>query len=285
MALKPESVAVLVAVLTLVGCGSVPKEEAAGPERAVAATAHPVATRVARDVLLQGGNAADAAVAAGFALAVVEPSMSHLGGRLQILYRSPDGRYRGYDGMTEIPASYAVPAHPVSQGYGTIAIPGVVAGLGRLHAEHGSLPWASLLAEPAAIASDGYELLPGAAERHASGFEKFRDNPGFIEAFVEADGTAYDAGDLLQQPVLAQTIRSTAHPTSTAAGLRSKSPPTWRRTAVSFRPGISPPIACSTDGISAPATGDTKFIHSRPLQVAGSWSGPSTFSKISTCHR
>jgi gamma-glutamyltranspeptidase/glutathione hydrolase len=210
MALKPESVAVLVAVLTLVGCGSVPKEEAAGPERAVAATAHPVATRVARDVLLQGGNAADAAVAAGFALAVVEPSMSHLGGRLQILYRSPDGRYRGYDGMTEIPASYAVPAHPVSQGYGTIAIPGVVAGLGRLHAEHGSLPWASLLAEPAAIASDGYELLPGAAERHASGFEKFRDNPGFIEAFVEADGTAYDAGDLLQQPVLAQTIRQLA---------------------------------------------------------------------------
>ena len=132
--------------------------------------------------------------------------MSNLGGRIQILVRSPDGRYQGYNGMTEVPASYAAPDEPVSQGYGTIATPGVVAGLARLHAEHGSLPWSALLAEPARIAREGYALLPGAAARHAIGLDRFKDNAGFQQVFIEADGTAYDAGDLLQQPALARTI-------------------------------------------------------------------------------
>jgi gamma-glutamyltranspeptidase/glutathione hydrolase len=165
---------------------------------------------VARDVLARGGNAADAAVAAGFALAVVEPSMSHLGGRIQILVRTPDGQYQGYNGMTEVPASYEPPEEPVNQGYGTIATPGVVAGLARLHAEHGSLPWAELLAEPARIAREGYALLPGAAARHETGFEQFSDNPGFQSVFVEDDGTAYDAGDVIVQPALARTIERLA---------------------------------------------------------------------------
>ena len=170
------------------------------------ATAHPLATGAALQVLQQGGNAADAAVAAGFALAVVEPSMSNLGGRIQVLVRTPDGNYQGYNGMTEVPAGFEAPEEPPAQGYGTIATPGVVAGLARLHAEHGSLPWSTLLQEPARLAHDGFELLPGGAARHATGLESFRDNAGFRDIFIEADGSAYDAGDLLRQPALARTI-------------------------------------------------------------------------------
>jgi gamma-glutamyltranspeptidase/glutathione hydrolase len=136
--------------------------------------------------------------------------MSHLGGRIQILVRTADGRYAGYNGMTEVPSGYVPPEVPVSQGYGTIATPGVVAGLARLHAEHGSLPWAKLLEAPARIARDGYELLPGAAARHEQGFEQFRDNPGFQQVFIEDDGTAFDAGDIIRQPVLARTIERLA---------------------------------------------------------------------------
>ncbi|MDH3615966.1 MAG: gamma-glutamyltransferase, partial [Gammaproteobacteria bacterium] len=156
--------------------------------------------------MVKGGNAADAAVAAGFTLAVVEPSMSHLGGRIQVLVRSPDGRYQGYNSMTEVPAAHAPPEEPVSQGYGTIATPGVVAGLVRLHAEHGSLPWSVLPQEPMRIAHDGFALLPGAAARHEDGLEQLKDDPGFQQVFIEADGSAYDAGDLVKQPALARTI-------------------------------------------------------------------------------
>ena len=197
-------------LLIIAGCHSTPGGDRAAADNAVAATAHPLATEVARDVLARGGNAADAAVAAGFALAVAEPSMSHLGGRIQILYRSADGRYEGYNGMTEVPAGYEPPEEPVSQGYGTIATPGVVAGLARLHAEHGSLPWPDLLRPAAQLARDGYALLPGAAARHARGLEQFRDNPGFRQVFVEEDGTAYDAGDVVRQGALARTIERLA---------------------------------------------------------------------------
>jgi gamma-glutamyltranspeptidase/glutathione hydrolase len=190
----------------LTGCQALPVDESAGMSNGMVATAHPLATHAAREVLDRGGNAADAAVAAGFMLAVVEPSMSNLGGRTQILVRSPDNQYQGYNGMTEVPAGYEPPEEPVGQGYGTIAIPGVVAGLARLHEEHGSLPWSDLLQEPARVAREGYQLLPGAAARHESGLERFKDNAGFQKSFVEADGTAFDAGDQLKQPALAQTI-------------------------------------------------------------------------------
>ena len=199
-------VSFLFSIALAAGCQSLPVEQPPVLNNSAVATAHPLATNAARDVLAMGGNAADAAVAAGFALAVVEPSMSNLGGRIQIMVRSPDGNYQGYNGMTEVPASYVPPDIPVSQGYGTIATPGVVAGLARLHAEHGSLPWSGLLREPARIARDGYELLPGAAARHAEALDLFRDNPGFQLSFIEGDGSAYDAGDILRQPQLAMTI-------------------------------------------------------------------------------
>ena len=199
-------VALLFALLLTAGCQSTPANQQHAAAGSMVATAHPLATNAARKVLENGGNAADAAVAAGFALAVAEPSMSNLGGRIQILVRSPDGRYQGYNGMTEVPGSYVAPDEPVSQGYGTIATPGVVAGLARLHAEHGSLPWSALLEEPARLAREGYALLPGAAARHELGLEQFKDNPGFQQVFIEDDGSAYDAGDLLQQPALARTI-------------------------------------------------------------------------------
>ena len=196
----------LLLVMLAAGCASTPDAQHTFPTNSMAVTAHPLATAAARDVLARGGNAADAAVAAGMMLTVVEPSMSHLGGRIQILVRSPDGAYQGYNGMTEVPASYIAPDEPVSQGYGTIATPGVVAGFGRLHAEHGSLPWSDLLQESTRTAADGFALLPGAAARHETGLELFKENPGFQQTFIKQDGSTYDAGDVLKQPALAHTI-------------------------------------------------------------------------------
>ena len=193
-------------LLLLLACQPAVRDAPQPRSTGAIATAHPLATQIAQQVLQQGGNAADAAVAAGFALAVVEPSMSNLGGRMQVLVRTPNGDYQGYNAMTEVPAAFRAPEEPPAQGYATIATPGVVAGLARLHAEHGSLGWSALLQEPARLARDGFELLPAAAARHATGLESFRDNAGFQQSFIEADGTAYDAGDRLRQPALAATI-------------------------------------------------------------------------------
>ncbi len=91
----------LVFLLVLaVGCQSTPvSDQATSKQQAVSndgmvATAHPLATSVARDVLNRGGNAADAAVAAGFRLAVAVPTIRPLGGRTHILVRKPDGSTR-----------------------------------------------------------------------------------------------------------------------------------------------------------------------------------------------
>ena len=94
-----------------------------------------------------GGNAADAAVAAGFAIAVVEPTMNSIGGRNQILVRTRDGDFRGIDGTTQAPWNYDEATAPrADYGYAVIGVPGALAGLLKLHDEHGSLPLATVMA-------------------------------------------------------------------------------------------------------------------------------------------
>ena len=107
-------------------------------------SAHPLATIAGVRVLEQGGNAADAAVATAFALAVVEPSMNGIGGRSQILIHKPDGQILGIDATTQVPLEYQLPTEEDNQpraryGYSLIGIPGTVAGLARLLKEHGTL--------------------------------------------------------------------------------------------------------------------------------------------------
>jgi len=69
-------------------------------------TAHPLASLAGKHMFEQNGNAFDAAVAAGFALAVVEPSMSGIGGRLQALYHEASGKVGGVDASTQVPMHY-----------------------------------------------------------------------------------------------------------------------------------------------------------------------------------
>jgi gamma-glutamyltranspeptidase/glutathione hydrolase len=97
------------------------------------AAAHPLASLAGKKMYEQGGNAFDAAVAAGFTLAVVEPSMSGIGGRLQAIFRKVSGDIGGVDASTQVPINYKPSKEKFSSGYRTIGIPGVVAGLLKLH--------------------------------------------------------------------------------------------------------------------------------------------------------
>ena len=168
--------------------------------------AQPLATAVGNKILERGGNAADAAVATGFALAVVEPTMNGIGGRSQILARKTDGSFQSYNAMTQIPGSYRIPDSVVSSGHGTIAIPGVVAGLVKLHEAHGSLPLETLMQGAIELATKGFEILPGEAARHKMAYENIRGNVGLSAQMLKGDSVLYQAGERLIQADLSQTL-------------------------------------------------------------------------------
>jgi gamma-glutamyltranspeptidase/glutathione hydrolase len=174
-------------------------------------TAQPLATLAGRQVLELGGNAADAAVAAGFAIAVVEPSMNGIGGRNQILIRTPVGDVYGIDGTTQVPGGYDPDTAPsASHGYATIGVPGAVAGLLRLHAEYGSLPLPQIMGPAIDYAESGFRLTPGEAERQAGARGALGESEGGRAYFLRADRGSYRAGERLVQADLAQTLRRIA---------------------------------------------------------------------------
>ena len=171
------------------------------------AAAHPLATDVGVAILELSGNAADAAVAAGFAVAVVEPTMNSIGGRNQILIRTPDGEFHGIDGTTQAPWDYDYDTAPqASYGYPVIGVPGALAGLLKLHEEHGSLPLSTLMASAIDLAQNGFRVLPQDAIRQASGLAQAREFPGTIDAYYRGGENGYRAGELLVQPDYAKTL-------------------------------------------------------------------------------
>ncbi|MEM9142042.1 MAG: gamma-glutamyltransferase [Bacteroidota bacterium] len=182
---------------------------ATSPNGMVAA-AQPLATQAGLRMLEAGGNAADAALATAFVLAVVEPTMNGIGGRNLILLREKDGNFQGYNGMTEIPKGYVAPESPVNSGHKTIATPGTVAALMRLYREHGSLPLSQIMAASIQHAQEGFELLPGEAARHKNTLEAVRKDPGFQKHMLKQDSIPYGAGEILGQPDLAHTLQRIA---------------------------------------------------------------------------
>lgn len=180
-------------------------------QHGVVSSAHPLATEAGVRMLEMGGNAADAAVAAGFAIAVVEPTMNTIGGRNQILIRLPDGRVRGIDGTTQAPATYDPDTAPqAAYGYAVVGVPGAAAGLLRLHREMGSLPLATVMAPAIDFAENGYRLLPGEALRQAFQPERIREFPGTAAIYLRPDGTSRVPGEMLVQKDYAATLKAIA---------------------------------------------------------------------------
>ncbi len=209
----------LLAGLAFLGCEpQAPEHPAYGPGQLARSThgmvvsGAPLATDVGVQVLESGGNAVDAAVATAFALSVVEPSMSGLGGRTQILLRTAAGEYAGIDGTTEVPAG--APAEPAAEedlyGFATIGVPGTVAALAMAHAAHGTRPWAELIAPAIALAEGGFALPAGAAERIAGVADQLREFESSARYFLKPDGSIYGGGERLVQPELARTLRAIA---------------------------------------------------------------------------
>lgn len=186
-----------------------PSTKTATSTKGVIATGHPEATKIGQDIFLQGGNAVDAAVASAFALSVAEPDMSGLGGRLQAILHTPDGAIRGVDASTEGPLNYdKSTAEDAPYGYPLIGVPGVVAGLLKLHTDHGRLPLAVVIKPAIDLAHNGVVVTPGAARRFALAKEPLLEFDGSKMYYIKEDSLTFEAGDLLIQKDLATTLEA-----------------------------------------------------------------------------
>jgi gamma-glutamyltranspeptidase/glutathione hydrolase len=174
------------------------------------------ATRAGLDVLGRGGNAVDAAVAVGFALAVTHPAAGNLGGGGFMVIRLADGRETTIDYREKAPSR----AHrdmfldesgepvPDRSRMGPLAagVPGSVAGLAFAQRRYGKLRLADVVAPAIALARDGFEVswaLADSLREEGGAFERF---PESARIFKRPDETPFQPGDRLVQADLARTL-------------------------------------------------------------------------------
>ncbi|MBR9989561.1 MAG: gamma-glutamyltransferase [Gemmatimonadetes bacterium] len=185
---------------------------------AMVATDAPLATGVGVQVMRDGGNAVDAAVATAFALAVVYPEAGNVGGGGFMVTRMADGSTAALDFREKAPLAASRNMFLDAQGeltdrsvIGHLAsgVPGAVMGLWEAHNRFGSKPWADLLAPAIALARDGFivdSALAGSIRAAASDLRQF---PASAALFLP-DGEALQAGSAWTNPDLARVLQRIA---------------------------------------------------------------------------
>ena len=178
-------------------------------------TEEPIAADVGVSVLKAGGNAIDAAVAVGFALAVTYPVAGNIGGGGFMLVRFADGRSTFIDFRERAPMKSSRDMYLDSQGkltrdsiegWRASGVPGTVRGLEYAHKKYGSKPWKELIEPAVRLARDGFDAPYGLTESLASARTRFDRYPASKELF----GKVYEPGDKFIQPGLAGTLERIA---------------------------------------------------------------------------
>jgi len=186
--------------------------EAAPSAGGMVATDARLATNVGVEILATGGNAIDAAVATGFALAVVYPAAGNVGGGGFAVVRLADGTVASLDFREKAPSAahrdmYLDEAGDVTRdvvlGHRASGVPGSVAGLWKLHQRYGSLPWADVVAPAIRLAAGGFvadEDFAGAAAD--ARFEQFEGS----RALFREGGESVAEGSTWHNPELAEVL-------------------------------------------------------------------------------
>jgi len=181
-------------------------------------TSHQLATEIALDILKAGGNAMDAAVAAGFALAVTQPRSGNIGGGGFMLY-SPSNA----DAVTAIDYREKAPSKAYEKmfldGRGnsdqalsqfshlSAGVPGTVAGFALALEKFGTMSLAQVLQPAIHLAKNGFALPNRFVEGIAARKHVFDKWPASKKTFFKSDGTSYKVGEIFKQPDLAQTLQ------------------------------------------------------------------------------
>ncbi len=182
---------------------------------------HHLAADAGLEVLREGGNAVDAAVATGFALAVVFPEAGNLGGGGFMLVRMHDGKSSFLDYREKAPLAATETMYQDEHGnvlpptdlrssilgYRSIATPGSVAGLTYAERKYGKLGLARVMAPAIRLATEGFVLSDEEARLLSdSDLAKFADS----KHIFQRDGQLYKAGETFKQPLLAETLKRIA---------------------------------------------------------------------------
>src|ERR1700722_18603529 len=186
-------------------------------EKGMVVTAQHLATHVGVDILKRGGSAIDAAVAVGYALAVVYPAAGNLGGGGFMTIRFADGRKTFLDFREKAPRAasrgmYLDKDGNVIKGLTTLGwlaagVPGTVSGLEYARKKYGTMTRAVLIEPAIELAEDGFILEQGDVDMLASATDDFKKFPATAGIFLNK-GTPFVAGQRLVQRDLAGTLRS-----------------------------------------------------------------------------
>ncbi len=179
------------------------------------------ATRVGVDILKQGGNAVDAAVAVGFALAVTHPAAGNLGGGgFMLIHWADRGETVALDFRETAPAAAhadmfldetgAVDEFAARHSHRSVGVPGTVAGLAEALKKFGTLPLEKILAPAIRLAGEGMAVNSNHVVTMTRNLEKLRRWPETARIFLKPDGSVHRRGDRLVQNDLADSLRHIA---------------------------------------------------------------------------
>jgi gamma-glutamyltranspeptidase/glutathione hydrolase len=183
---------------------------------AMVVSGHPLASQVGRDVLRAGGNAVDAAVAVGFALAVVHPEAGNIGGGGFMLIRTADGKARALDYRETAPGratrdmyldSLGEPTELSVTGHLAAGVPGSPAGLVEAHRTLGRLPFDSVILPAIRLARDGFVVDEYRSRSIRDDSVRLTGFPASAATFLPG-GRPPEVGSQLLQPELAATLEA-----------------------------------------------------------------------------
>jgi len=187
--------------------------------RNIVSTSHPLAAQAGLRMLLKGGSAVDAAIAAAAAITLVEPVSCGLGGdAFAIVWH--EGKAHGLNSSGHSPKAwnpeyfaqrYGRDANGLAKapkrGVDTVTVPGVVAGWAALHEKFGKLPFEELMQPAIEIARRGHAIAPVVSHKWAAAVPELKDQPGFAQTFMPA-GRAPEIGERFSVPGAAHTLET-----------------------------------------------------------------------------
>ena len=212
-------------VLTAVLISSLSLDAGSAPFRAkrgMVVSQSDIASQIGFQVIRNGGNAVDAAVATAFALAVTHPTAGNIGGGGFLVFRSAKGDATTFDFREAAPAGSNPEMWLVNGTYDSqlhhnshraVGVPGTVAGFHLAWKTLGSKPWKELVMPAVALARDGFEIsdaLARSLQRTLEGDNGFKKYPASVAQFSK-NGVPYQAGEILKQPDLARTLERIAN--------------------------------------------------------------------------